>query len=68
MNASGQNLIKKNMRNEPVIIPQKGKIPFMMGFAKAPDIKVSAMMGGGTYMGTTSCQGGETGDYADDDA
>lgn len=59
---------KKVLMRKPMIIPQDGQRPFMMEFAKAPDIKVSAMMGGGTYMGTTSCQGGETGDYQNDDA
>lgn len=61
------NIVKKNLRSKPVIIPSEGKIPFMMGFAKAPDIKVLSAMGGSTYMGTTAVRGGEQGDFADDD-
>ena len=68
MESSGK-IIQKNLQSEPIIIPKdpQNLTPFMLRFVEKPEIKIPMSMGGSTYLGTTPVQGGEVGDFADDD-
>jgi len=66
---STKKIIQKNLQSEPIIIPNDAQkpIPLMLRFVEEPEIKIPIQMGGSTYLGTTPVQGGEVGDFMDDD-
>ena len=73
MNVQPQDnqIVRKNLLAQPINIPatQTDPMPFLLRFVEAPEggMIPPGQTGNNTYMGTTSCAGGEQGDFKNDD-